>query len=226
MRENELEYVGFWARVGAWIIDTILLMLITLPILLVYRKYYGTRFALKLALPWSPALPWSLSDLIAGFSDRSTDAAIAVLWAVGGLLLTLTADTEVAGAESEPERDEEQRAHAGGHGRARPPPPAAGAARARRGAPQRDARAIASSRGGSGRASSWVPAASPSVESSGTLAEIVRPLSVTRSPTPMVVVFAGVKATVGARSTSSNEANTAKPRTSTRRGRPRKSISR
>ena len=33
----------------------------------------------------------------------SVDLAIAVLWAVGGFLLTLTADTEVAGAESEPE---------------------------------------------------------------------------------------------------------------------------
>lgn len=34
MRENELEYVGFWARVGASLIDGILLLLITLPILL------------------------------------------------------------------------------------------------------------------------------------------------------------------------------------------------
>jgi beta-lactamase regulating signal transducer with metallopeptidase domain len=34
--------------------------------------------ALKLALPWSPAMPWSLSDLIASFSDHSTDAAVAL----------------------------------------------------------------------------------------------------------------------------------------------------
>ncbi len=34
--------------------------------------------ALKLALPWSPATPWSLSDLIARFSDRG-DAATIVL---------------------------------------------------------------------------------------------------------------------------------------------------
>lgn len=32
--------------------------------------------ALKLALPWSPATPWSLSDLIAGFSARGADAPI------------------------------------------------------------------------------------------------------------------------------------------------------
>jgi len=34
--------------------------------------------SLKLALPWSPAMPWSLSDLIASMSDRSGDAAVAV----------------------------------------------------------------------------------------------------------------------------------------------------
>jgi beta-lactamase regulating signal transducer with metallopeptidase domain len=34
--------------------------------------------ALKLALPWSPAMPWSLSDLIASFSDGGEAAAIAV----------------------------------------------------------------------------------------------------------------------------------------------------
>jgi beta-lactamase regulating signal transducer with metallopeptidase domain len=34
--------------------------------------------ALKLALPWSPAMPWSLSDLIASFSDRGADATIAL----------------------------------------------------------------------------------------------------------------------------------------------------
>ncbi len=32
--------------------------------------------AMKLALPWSPAMPWSLSDLLASFSDRSGDAAV------------------------------------------------------------------------------------------------------------------------------------------------------
>jgi beta-lactamase regulating signal transducer with metallopeptidase domain len=34
--------------------------------------------ALKLALPWSPAMPWSLSDLIAGFSDRGSEAVVAI----------------------------------------------------------------------------------------------------------------------------------------------------
>ena len=33
--------------------------------------------ALKLALPWSPAMPWSLSDLLAGLSD-SSEPAIAI----------------------------------------------------------------------------------------------------------------------------------------------------
>jgi len=33
MEPSELEYVGFWARVGASIIDTILLMLIVVPVM-------------------------------------------------------------------------------------------------------------------------------------------------------------------------------------------------
>ncbi len=33
MQENELEYVGFWARVGAAIIDTVLTLCITIPLL-------------------------------------------------------------------------------------------------------------------------------------------------------------------------------------------------
>jgi beta-lactamase regulating signal transducer with metallopeptidase domain len=38
--------------------------------------------ALKLALPWSPAMPWSLADLIATFSDRSSEPALVVMPAV------------------------------------------------------------------------------------------------------------------------------------------------
>ena len=34
MQEHEFEYAGFWVRVGAAIIDTILLMVITLPLLI------------------------------------------------------------------------------------------------------------------------------------------------------------------------------------------------
>ncbi|HEY5925832.1 MAG TPA: M56 family metallopeptidase [Kofleriaceae bacterium] len=34
--------------------------------------------AVKLALPWSPAMPWSLSDLLAGLSADSTETAIAL----------------------------------------------------------------------------------------------------------------------------------------------------
>ena len=33
MHQEELEYVGFWARVGASILDTILLLLVTVPLL-------------------------------------------------------------------------------------------------------------------------------------------------------------------------------------------------
>ncbi len=41
MENNELEYVGFWPRVGASIIDTILFGLIILPIL---TMYYGESY--------------------------------------------------------------------------------------------------------------------------------------------------------------------------------------
>ena len=34
MEDQDLEYVGFWPRVGAAIIDTILLVLVTWPILI------------------------------------------------------------------------------------------------------------------------------------------------------------------------------------------------
>lgn len=41
---QQLKYVGFWARVGASIIDTILILMITVPLLLtVYGKTYFTE---------------------------------------------------------------------------------------------------------------------------------------------------------------------------------------
>lgn len=43
MTDNNLEYVGFWARVGASLIDTIILLLITWPILFaIYGAGYLT----------------------------------------------------------------------------------------------------------------------------------------------------------------------------------------
>lgn len=41
MQNDQLEYVGFWARVGATIIDAILLLLITVPILV---SIYGWAY--------------------------------------------------------------------------------------------------------------------------------------------------------------------------------------
>lgn len=49
MEYAEMEYVGFWRRVGATIIDTILLMLITVPAsMLVYGPDYFTQGQLLL----------------------------------------------------------------------------------------------------------------------------------------------------------------------------------
>ena len=41
MSENEMEYAGFWVRTGATIIDTILIMVITFPLLVfIYGWHY------------------------------------------------------------------------------------------------------------------------------------------------------------------------------------------
>lgn len=40
-QESDMEYVGFWARVGAALIDTVLILIITLPMILaVYGRSY------------------------------------------------------------------------------------------------------------------------------------------------------------------------------------------
>ena len=41
MENNQLEYVGFWARVVATIIDAILLLIVTLPLLF---AFYGSAY--------------------------------------------------------------------------------------------------------------------------------------------------------------------------------------
>lgn len=45
MAESDIEYAGFWVRVGATIIDTILIMIITFPLLVfIYGwKYFGSE---------------------------------------------------------------------------------------------------------------------------------------------------------------------------------------
>jgi len=45
MNESDIEYAGFWVRVGASIIDTILMMAITFPLLIfIYGwKYFGSE---------------------------------------------------------------------------------------------------------------------------------------------------------------------------------------
>lgn len=55
MQEQELEYAGFWIRAGATIIDTILLMIITFPILV---SIYGWGY-----------FDWEQTGFIAGFAD-------------------------------------------------------------------------------------------------------------------------------------------------------------
>lgn len=58
MKESELEYVGFWARVGAAIVDTICLMLISVPVMIAlsdgstWRGEYMVEGPAALLLDW------------------------------------------------------------------------------------------------------------------------------------------------------------------------------
>lgn len=52
-QESDVEYAGFWVRVGATLIDTIILMIVTLPMLL---AIYGTSY-------------WESASFIAGPAD-------------------------------------------------------------------------------------------------------------------------------------------------------------
>lgn len=52
MNEDELEYAGFWLRVGAAIIDSILILLITVPTLI---WIYGWKYLDSRSLIYGPA---------------------------------------------------------------------------------------------------------------------------------------------------------------------------
>jgi len=52
MKRPDLEYVGFWARVGATLIDSVLILIITLPVLL---KIYGSDYFLSSRIIQGPA---------------------------------------------------------------------------------------------------------------------------------------------------------------------------
>ena len=60
MNEDQLEYVGFWPRVGAALIDTVLVLVIVAPVL---TKIYGVEYWLSDAWVKGPAdvlLNWVL----------------------------------------------------------------------------------------------------------------------------------------------------------------------
>lgn len=60
MTTDELEYVGFWARVGAALIDTVLLMLICWPLLtMIYGWQYWTSTSL-IQGPFDLLINWIL----------------------------------------------------------------------------------------------------------------------------------------------------------------------
>ncbi len=52
-QESDIEYAGFWSRVGASLIDTVILMIVTVPLLL---AIYGASY-------------WEIESFIAGPAD-------------------------------------------------------------------------------------------------------------------------------------------------------------
>ncbi|MDR1994021.1 RDD family protein [Azonexus sp.] len=57
MQDNEFEYVGFWPRVGATIIDVIIIMIITVPLLVaIYGKSYFFADETPLIAGWADFL--------------------------------------------------------------------------------------------------------------------------------------------------------------------------
>jgi uncharacterized RDD family membrane protein YckC len=60
MSEENLEYVGFWARVGAALIDTVLVLIVTVPLLVaIYgRTYFGAQQKGFIAGPADFLISW------------------------------------------------------------------------------------------------------------------------------------------------------------------------
>lgn len=81
---GEIRYVGFWARVGAALIDTVLLLLVTLPLLLAIYGWVYFDEESKSGLVAGPAdafLSWVLPALVSiGFwlTKQATPGKMAV----------------------------------------------------------------------------------------------------------------------------------------------------
>jgi uncharacterized RDD family membrane protein YckC len=60
MSEEDLEYVGFWARVGAALIDSVLVLIVTVPLLVaIYgRAYFGGQQKGFIAGPADFLISW------------------------------------------------------------------------------------------------------------------------------------------------------------------------
>src|SRR5690606_21442305 len=60
MQDQELEYVGFWARVGASIIDSIIILLVSIPLLVTFYGwgYFTNEEAPFIAGPADFLISW------------------------------------------------------------------------------------------------------------------------------------------------------------------------
>ena len=67
LHESELEYVGFWARVGAAVIDTIIILIVTLPLL---AAIYGADY-------------WTSERLVHGPADLLLSYVFPAVFAIG-----------------------------------------------------------------------------------------------------------------------------------------------
>ena len=93
--ENDVEYAGFWVRVGASLIDTILMMVIIVPVLsMIYGKGYWTSEAIFLGV-WDLLFNYILPAIV-----------VIIFWIVksatpGKLLLDIAiVDVETGGKPS------------------------------------------------------------------------------------------------------------------------------
>lgn len=82
MQEQELEYAGFWIRTWAAIIDTILIMLITFPLLIsIYGWGYLGEHKTGLAGPADFLLSWvlpAIAVIVFWISKQATPGKMAV----------------------------------------------------------------------------------------------------------------------------------------------------
>lgn len=92
MQQDEVEYVGFWARVGASIIDTILVAAVVFPLMiLIFGWEYFVQLWSLMTLDHANALQMArrLEQLSAGIGPIGGLAGTLVRWVLPGVAVVL-----------------------------------------------------------------------------------------------------------------------------------------